>query len=157
LKLTAGVDLVPVPYKGAALAIADVVAGHVPTGFVTLAAALPQLRTGKLRALAVTSVQRSAAAPAVATMAESGLPSVVIAEWFGILAPAATPKAVVYQLNQEINSVLQTPEVQARFSEQGFEPMTRTIDYFESLIKSDISQMGMIIKRAGIRAAAVTP
>ena len=154
-KLTAGVDLAHVPYKGAALAVGEVVAGQVPTGFVTLAPALPHVRAGKLRALVVTSVQRSAAAPAVPTTAESGLASVVIAEWFGILAPVATPKAVVSQLSQAINSVLQTPEVQARFSEQAFEPMTRTIDYFENLIQSDLRQMGMIIKRAGIRAADI--
>jgi tripartite-type tricarboxylate transporter receptor subunit TctC len=151
-KLTAGVDLVHVPYKGAALVVTDVLAGHVPTGFVTLAAALPQLRAGKLKALAVTSDKRSAAAPAIPTMTEFGVPGVVIVEWFGILAPAATPSAVTSQLNKEINNVTQSPEVQARFTEQGLEPITATVKEFVSLIKSDMDKLAAIIKKAGIRA-----
>jgi tripartite-type tricarboxylate transporter receptor subunit TctC len=156
-KVSAGVDLVHVPYKGAALVITDVTAGHVPTGFVTLAAALPQLRAGKLKGLAVTSDKRSAAAPNVPTMAESGFRDFVITEWFGILAPAATPKPIVARLNKEINTAVQSPEVQARFSEQGLEPITATPEEFATLMKSDISKMGTIIKKAGIRAGDLTP
>jgi len=151
-KLTAGIDLVHVPYKGAALVVTDVLAGHVPTGFVTLAAALPQLHAGKLKALAVTSDKRSAAAPAIPTMTESGVPGVVIVEWFGILAPAATPKTVTSRLNSAINNVAQSSEVQGRFTEQGLESLTTTVEDFVNLIKSDMDKLAAIIRKAGIRA-----
>jgi len=151
-KLTAGVDLVHVPYKGAALVVTDVIAGHVPTGFVTLAAALAQLRAGRLNALAVTSNKRSATAPAIPTMGEVGVPGVVITEWFGILAPVRTPSTLIAQLNKEINNAVQSPEVQARLNEQGLEPLPTTAEDFARLIKSDIDKLATIIKKAGIRA-----
>jgi tripartite-type tricarboxylate transporter receptor subunit TctC len=150
-KLTAGVDLVHVPYKGAALVITDVLAGHLPTGFVTLAAALPQLRTGKIKALAVTSEKRSSAAPDVVTMTEAGLAGLVMAEWFGILSPAGTPRSVVFHLNKQINDAVRSPEVHARFAEQGLEPVTATTEDFAGLIKADITKMAAIIKKAGIK------
>ena len=126
-------------------------AGQTKLGFVSLAAALSYVRAGQLRAIVVTSVQRSPAAPSVPTTAESGVPAVVVTEWFGILAPAATPDAVVSRLNRDINAVLQSPDIQARFSEQAFEPMIRTVEYFDALIKFDLSQMAGIIRKAGIR------
>ena len=154
-KYTAGVDLLHTPSTGGTEAIAEVAEGRMTMGFVSLAGALPQLRTGKLRAVAVTSVQRAAAAPSIPTMAESGLPGVAIVEWFGILAPAGTPAAVVARLNNDINSIVRMPELQARFSERAFEPTTRTVEYFDSLIKSDLGRMGEIVKRAGITASDV--
>jgi tripartite-type tricarboxylate transporter receptor subunit TctC len=154
-KFTVGVDLLHKPNTGGTEAIADAEEGQVTMGFVSLAAALPQLRTGKLRAVAVTSVQRAAAAPSVPTTAESGVPGVVITEWFGIVAPAGTPPAVVSRLNSDINAVLQMPELQARFSERAFEPTIRTLEYFDSLIKSDLGRMGDIVKRARITGSDV--
>jgi tripartite-type tricarboxylate transporter receptor subunit TctC len=150
-KLTAGVDLVHVPYKGAALVITDVLAGHLPTGFVTLAAALPQVRTGKVKALAVTGDKRSAAAPDVVTMTEAGLAGLVMTEWFGILSPAGIPRSIVAHLNKEINDAVRSPEVHSRFAEQGLEPVAVTSEDFASLIKSDIAKMAAIIKKAGIK------
>jgi tripartite-type tricarboxylate transporter receptor subunit TctC len=88
-------------------------------------------------------------------MAESGMPGVAIMEWFGILAPARTPTAVVSRLNNDINAIVRMPELQARFSERAFEPTTRTVEYFDSLIKSDLGRMGDIVKRAGIAASDV--
>ncbi len=151
-KSTAGIDLVHVPYKGAALVITDVIAGHVPIAFVTLAAALPQVRTGKLKALAVTSDKRASAAPGIPTMAEAGLPGVELSEWFGILVPAGTPKSVISRLNQEIVKAVQSSEVQGRFMEQGLEPVSTSVDEFAGVIRADIDKLAKIIKQAGIRA-----
>lgn len=150
-KSTAGVDLVHAPYKGAALVITDVIAGHIPVAFVTLTAALPQIRAKRLKALAVTSDKRSSAAPDIPTMSEASLIGVEINEWFGILAPAGTPKPVLSRLNVEIAKAVQSPEVNRRFAEQGLEPVTTTIDEFSAVIKSDIDKSARIIKRAGIR------
>jgi tripartite-type tricarboxylate transporter receptor subunit TctC len=151
-KSTAGIDLVHVPYKGAALVITDVIAGHVPIAFVTLAAALPQVRTGKLKALAVTSDRRASAAPGIPTMAEAGLPGLELSEWFGILVPAETPKPVISRLNQAIVKAVQSPEVQGRFVEQGLEPVSTSVHEFAAVIRADIDKLAKIIKQAGIRA-----
>jgi tripartite-type tricarboxylate transporter receptor subunit TctC len=151
-KSTAGIDLVHIPYKGAALVITDVIAGHVPIAFVTLAAGLPQVRTGKLKALAVTGDKRASAAPGIPTMAEAGLPGLELSEWFGILVPAGTPKPVISRLNQAIVKAVQSPEVQGRFVEQGLEPVSTSVDEFAAVIRADIDKLSKIIKRAGIRA-----
>jgi len=151
-KSMAGVDLVHVPYKGAALVITDVIAGHVPVAFVTLPAALPQVRAGKVKALAVTSDKRSPVALDIPTMSEAGLLGLDISEWFGILVPAGTPKAVLSRLNEEIVKAVHSPEVRERFTAQGLEPATTTIDEFAAVIKSDIGKLARIIKQAGIRA-----
>jgi tripartite-type tricarboxylate transporter receptor subunit TctC len=151
-KSMAGINLVHVPYKGAALVITDVIAGHVPIAFVTLAAALPQVRAGKLKALAITGDKRASAAPDIPTMSEAGLSGVEISEWFGILVPAGTPKAVLSRLNDEIVKAVHSPEVNKRFTEQGLEPIATTTDEFAAVIKSDIDKLAGIIKQAGIRA-----
>lgn len=151
-KSIAGVNLVHVPYKGAALVITDLIGGHVPIAFVTLPAALPQLRAGKLKALAVTIDKRSNAAPDIPTMAEAGLPGVEIIDWGGILVPAGTPKAVISRLSDEIAKVVRSPEIHQRWTEQGFEPMAMTVDEFAAVIRSDIDKWGKIIRQAGIRA-----
>lgn len=151
-KSIAGVNLPHVPYKGAALVITDVIGSHIPIAFVTLAAALPQVRAGRLKSLAVTSDKRSPAASSIPTMSEAGQPGVEVVEWFGILVPAATPKPVISRLNEEIVKVVRSPEVHGRFSEQGLEPVTTSVDEFASVIRSDIAKMAGIIKKAGIRA-----
>jgi len=151
-KSIAGVNLAHVPYKGAALVITDVIGSHIPIAFVTLAAALPQVRAGKLKSLAVTSDKRSPAASSIPTMAEAGQPGVEVVEWFGILVPAATPKPVIARLNEEIVKAVRSPEVNGRFSEQGLEPVTTSVDEFASVIRSDIDKLAGIIKKAGIRA-----
>jgi tripartite-type tricarboxylate transporter receptor subunit TctC len=148
----AGVDLVHVPYKGAAFVITDVIAGHLPTAFVTLPAGLPHVRAGKLRALAVTTEKRSSAAPQIPTMAEAGVPGVVYNEWSGILAPAGTPKPVIAGLNDAFNKAVRSTDIQARLFEQGFDPMTMTSDEFAALIRNDIERMAVIIRQLAIRA-----
>ena len=138
LKSMAGVDLVHVPYKGAALVITDLIGGHVAIAFTTLPSALPHVRTGKLKALAITSDKRWGTVPGVPTMSEAGLPGLEIGEWFGLLSPARTPRAVISRLNEEIVKAVRSPEVHGRFIEQGFEPITTTTDQFAAVINSDI-------------------
>lgn len=148
----AGVDLVHVPYKGAALVINDVVAGHIPIGFVLLPGALPQIRAGKLKALAVTAEQRVNALPNVPTMAEAGVPGLDLSDWGGILVPAGTPSEVIARLNQEISKVVNAPEVRQRWIEQGLEPKTATPGELAGVIKSDVEKWNRIIKQTGVRA-----
>jgi tripartite-type tricarboxylate transporter receptor subunit TctC len=153
LKSKSGIDLVHVPYKGAGPQLIDVMSGHVAVGFVSLTAAIPHVRAGRLKALVVTSKQRSGAAPDIPTVSEVGLPDLEIATgWFGILAPARTPKAVVSRLNAEIVKVIQMPEVQERFIGQGLDPATSTADEFSAIIKSDLAKWARIVREAGIRA-----
>ena len=151
-KSLAGVDLVHVPYKGAGPVMTDVIGGHVPVAFVTLAAALPQLRAGKLKSLAITSDRRWSALPDVPTMHEAGVRGLEIVEWFGILAPAATPRAVIFRLNEEFVAAVRSPEIQARLLEQGLEPVATTSDEFRTAIRSDIVKWSKAIKQMGIAA-----
>jgi tripartite-type tricarboxylate transporter receptor subunit TctC len=151
-KSLAGVNLVHAPYKGAALVITDVIAGHVPLGFVLLPGALPHMRTGKLKALAVTTEQRVNAARNLPTMAEAGVSGLVLFDWTGILVPAGTPNEVISRLNQEISKAVRAPELHQRWVEQGFEPRTGTSDEMAALIKADINKWGRIIKQTGIGA-----
>lgn len=151
-KSLAGVDLVHVPYKGAGPLMTDVIGGHIPIAFVTLAAALPQVRAGKLKSLAITGERRWSGLADVPTMAEAGLPGLVVVEWFGILVPAHTPQVVVSRLNEEIVKAVQSPEIQARLTEQGLEPIASTSDEFAAVIRSDIAKWSKAIQRTGIRA-----
>jgi tripartite-type tricarboxylate transporter receptor subunit TctC len=151
-KSLTGVDIVHAPYKGAALVITDVVAGHVPIGFVLLPGALPQVRAGKLKALAVTSDQRVSAAPNLPTMAEAGVPGLDLFDWAGVLVPAGTPNEVISRLNQDISKAVRSPQIRQRWIEQGFEPRTATPDELAAVIKSDVDKWGRIVRQAGIRA-----
>lgn len=150
-KSLAGVDLVHAPYKGAALVITDVIAGHVPIGFVLLPGALPQMRAGKLKALAVTSDQRVGATPNLPTMAEAGVPGLDLFDWAGILVPAGTPNEVISRLTQSISKVVRSPEIRQRWIEQGLEPRAATPDELAAVIKSDVDKWGRIVREAGIR------
>jgi tripartite-type tricarboxylate transporter receptor subunit TctC len=150
-KSLAGVDLVHVPYQGAALVITDVIAGHVPIGFVLLPGALPQMRAGKLKALAVTTNQRVAAAPNLPTMAEAGVPGVDIVDWAGVFVPAGTPNDVISRLNQDISKVVRSEEVRQRWIDQGLEPRAATSDELAATIKSDVDKWGKIVRDTGIR------
>ena len=153
LKTIAGIDMVHVPYKGAGPQLIDVMGGNVAVGFVSLTGAIPHVRGGRLKALVVTSKQRSSAAPDIPTVSEVGMPDIEIATgWFGILAPARTPKAVISRLNAEIVKAIQMPEVHTRFTGQGLDPATSTVEEFAALIKSDLVRWAQVIKQAGIRA-----
>jgi tripartite-type tricarboxylate transporter receptor subunit TctC len=153
LKSAAGISLIHVPYKGAGPQLIDVMSGNVSIGFTSLTGAIPHVRAGKLKGLVVTSKQRHSAAPDIPTVAEVGMPDIEICTgWFGILAPARTPKAVVSRLNAEIVKAIQAPDTQARFLGQGLDPATSTPEEFSELIKADLVRWAKIIKDAGVRA-----
>jgi len=147
----AGVPLTHVPYKGGAPAIADVVAGQVPMAFSITLAALPYVRSGRLRALAVTSAARSAVAPEVPTMAESGFPGFEVTGWFGVLAPAATPRPIVLKLNRELVRILNEPEVRDRLIAQGADPAPGTPEQFSEYIRSESQRWSKLIQSAALR------
>jgi tripartite-type tricarboxylate transporter receptor subunit TctC len=150
-KESAGVDILHVPYKGGAPAVADVLGHHVDMTFANLVAVLPQAKNGQVRALAVTGAKRSSAAPDVPTMAEAGLPGYEFASWFGVLAPAATPPAIIKKLNTEIVKALRSPEISARLSEEGAELIAGSPEAFDVYLKSETAKWSKVIKAAGIQ------
>ncbi|HYC46794.1 MAG TPA: tripartite tricarboxylate transporter substrate binding protein [Burkholderiales bacterium] len=149
-KKMAGVDLVSIPYKGGGPAVIDLVAGRVHLYFSTIPAALAQVQAGKLRGLAVTSAKRVSLIPDVPTVAESGLPGFEIVGWFGIFAPAGTPKPVISRLNREINDVLRMPDIQKRFASQGLVPGGGSPEELGKFLRSEIAKWGALIKQIGL-------
>jgi tripartite-type tricarboxylate transporter receptor subunit TctC len=147
----AGVRMVHVPYKGVAPALVDLMSGEVQLMFGTLVAILPHIKAGRLRALAVTGRNRSAPLPEVPTLAESGLPGYEAGSWYGILAPAGTPGAIVARLNAEINAAIRQPEVRERLAAEGAEVLGGTPGDFASHIKAELSRMGRLMREAGVR------
>jgi tripartite-type tricarboxylate transporter receptor subunit TctC len=152
LKLTAGVDLTHIPYKGASLAVGDLISGQVQALFVNVLPALPHVRSGKARALAVTSARRSTAAPDIPTFAESGYPGIVTSSSFGLLAPARTPSAIVKRLHGELAQIARQPAVRERLEAQGAEVIGSTPEEFAAFIRSETERWGKVIKTAGIKA-----
>jgi len=150
-KKAAGIDMVHVPYKGSNLALIDLLAGRIHLNISTIAASLPHVRAGKLRALAVTSQQRVAALPQVPTIAESGFPGYQASLWVGVFVPARTPGAVVARINREINATLGSAEMRDALAEQAFEPGTGTPDAFAKLIREDTARWRKVIQDAGLR------
>lgn len=150
-KKAAGIDLLHVPYKGSPLAIVDLLAGRIDLNISTIPASLPHVRAGKLRALAVTSRERIAAVPRTPTVAESGLPGYHASLWMGVLAPAATPGAVIARLNREVNATLKVAELREALVEQGFEPGAMTPDGFARLIREDTARWRKVIVEAGLK------
>jgi len=147
-----GTDMVHVPYKGGGAAIPALMGGQVQLMFATTVSALPHVRAGKLRAIAVTSPKRSPSAPDVPTIAESGVPGYDHTPWNGFLAPAKTPRAVVARLNEETARILHTPETKAIFMNEGAEPVGNKPEEFGAIIKSEIAKWGKVIQAAGIKA-----
>ena len=150
-KAMAGVDMVQVNYKGAALALNDVLSGRVEVMFATAAAAASHVSTGRLRALAVTSAQPSAVAPGLPTVAASGLPGYESGSTLGVFAPAATPAAIVNLLNREIVQFLNVPSTRERLLKAGIEVVGSSPAQFAAAIRTDMTRIGKIIRDAGIR------
>ncbi len=150
LKRAAGVDILHVPYKGAAQATTDLIGGQVQMMFGPAVAILPLAQAGKVRALAVASARRSMLAPELPTVAESGVPGFEIGSWYGLAAPAGTPKAAIERLNAEANRALQSADVIAQFRIQGYEPLGGTPAALNDQIKADITRWTKIIRDAGI-------
>ena len=151
-KLSTGTDIVHVPYKGGAQAQTDVLAGQVQMMFNVLPSALPQVRAGKLRALAVTGRARSEALPEVPTMIEAGIADYTAVTWNGIVAPAGTPRAVIAKLNETLVGALRTAEMKEAFAKIGQEPAWSTPEEFAALIREETVKWRRVIQAAGIRA-----
>jgi tripartite-type tricarboxylate transporter receptor subunit TctC len=151
-KLFTGTDLVHVAYKGSAPALTDLISGQVQIMFGTMPATLPQVKAGKLRALGVSGVKRSAAAPDVPTIAEAGVPGFEVLNWYGIVAPAKTPGAIVQKLNRELLATLKSPAMIESLNTQGLEPAGGTPGEFGAFIKSEIARYGAVVRKAGIKA-----
>lgn len=152
LKTMAGIDIVHVPYKGTGPAIADLVGGQVTMMFSDALAAVPQIKAGKLRGLAVSSPRRFAFAPDLPTVAESGVPGFSAVGWTGLLAPAGTPRPIVQKLNAEIVRVLPLPDVREKLAGDGSEFGKNTPEEFSKFIKEEIAKWGKVIKASGARA-----
>jgi tripartite-type tricarboxylate transporter receptor subunit TctC len=152
LNSSAGIQMQHVPYKGSGQAVIDLLAGQVQVMFSGMSSVMPHLKSGKLRALAVTGAQRSAAVPEVPTIAESGFPGFEATAWYGVLAPAGTPKAIVTRLHDEIVGALKVPEVKERLEMVGFELVGGTPEAFGAYIKSEIKKWAQVVKTAGIKA-----
>jgi len=151
-KTMTGVEMTHVPYKGSSPALTDLMGGQVQLMFDNLPSALPQIRGGKLRALAVTSTKRAPALPDVPTMAESGLPGFEASSWFGVLAPAGTPPAVVTRINTEINKWLQSPEAREQLLGQGAEAAGGSPQQFVAHIRAETEKWAKVVKASGAKA-----
>jgi tripartite-type tricarboxylate transporter receptor subunit TctC len=150
LKLKAGIDMVHVPYKGGGPAIADTLGGQVQLAFVTLPAAMQQVKAGKLKALAIASDQRSAVAPDIPTIAET-VPGCVVNSWYGALAPAKTPPAIVAKLQAAFAKVLAMPEVKEKLFAQGAEAKSSTSAEFAARIHDELKEWEYVIREAKIK------
>jgi len=150
-KSMTGIDMVHVPYKGSTPALQDLVGGQVDLMFDNMPSSLPLVKGGKLRALAVTTAKRSATVPDVPTIAESGVPGYDTSSWFGVLAPAGTPKDIVEKLSAAIAKSLATPEMRERLASQGAEPVGDTPAEFAAFIQAEIAKWARVVKLSGAR------
>ena len=146
-----GAKLVHVPYKGGGQAIGDVVGGQIPLVYTAIATAQQYVKSGRLKAIAVSSAKRASALPDVPTFVEGGQAGFVVDSWVGILAPARTPRPIVDRLQKEIAAVLAEPEVKARYEVLGIEPVGNTPDQFAAQIKADLARWEQVVKQAGIK------
>jgi len=150
LMMTAGIKLVHVPYKGAGQSIPDVIGGQVPMGIYGVLTISQHAKAGRLRMLAVTTQKRSSAYPEVPTLAESGLPGFDTSLWFGLIAPAATPKFIVNKIHDDVVAVLKLPDLRERIASQGGDIVGNTPDEFAAFIAAESAKYADVIKRAGV-------
>lgn len=151
-KLQGGVSVLHVPYKGAAPALVDIVGGQVAFMFNNTLEIAPYAQTGRVRVLAVASAQRTPGLPAVPTFAESGMPDFEASVWWGIIAPAATPRNIVNRLNSDANKALQAREVRERLTGLGAEIVGGTPEQFGTFLRGEVTKWANVIKKAGIKA-----
>jgi len=146
----AKIDLIHVPYKGGGSALIDLLAGQVTMYFGSMPAALPHIRSGRLRALGVTSLTRSAAASDIPAVAETGFPGFEAVTWIGAVAPAGVPRNIVTRLNAELVDIMRAPDVREKLLAQGAEPLTDTPEHFAAYIRSEIGKWANVVRQAGI-------
>jgi len=151
-KITAGINIVHVPYKGTAPAVTDLVAGQVSMMIANMPSVLPMIKAARLRPLAVTSLNRSSLMPELPTVAESGLPGFEVIVWYGVLAPAATPKPIVTKLNGHLKQMASNPEVKERLAGQGAEAISSTPEEFARKIREDMKKWSQVVEVSGARA-----
>ena len=152
LKTTTKVAMTHIPYKGAAPALVDVLGGQVTMFFSGMPPAMPHVKSGKLRAIAVTTPKRSSAAPDVPTMSEAGIPGFDISNWFGVFAPAGTPEEILNKLNAEIVKALNLPDVKERLASQGAEVVGNSRADFQKFIAAEMAKYSKLVKESGAKA-----
>jgi len=150
-KSVARVDITHVPYKGGGPALTDLIAGQIPMGVQNISTVVPYVRGGKIRALGLTSLERSPALPDLPTVAAQGYPGFEAKEWYGFVAPGGTPRAVVTRLHQELVRAIQLPDVRSRLVDLGSDIVADTPEQFEAFMKSELTKWSKLIKEAGIR------
>ncbi len=150
-RLVTGVNLVHIPYKGAPPALNELIAGQVQVMFGTILASAPHIRSGRVRAIAITGPQRSTALPEVMTFSEAGLPTYDASSWNGVLVPAGTPRAIVDRLNAEIVRILKSPNVLERLAQDGALPAPTTPEEFAAFMKAEIAKWAKVVQAANIR------
>ena len=150
-KLSAGLDVVSIPYKGSAPAVVDTIGGTTQFMFPSLFTAYPQIKGGKLKALGIAGEKRSAVLPDVPTLAEQGIANVNMSQWYAMFAPAKTPKAVIDRLNREMNSVLADKAVQKRIEDQGAEVETSTPEQLKTLVQKEVARWKSVVTTAKIK------
>jgi tripartite-type tricarboxylate transporter receptor subunit TctC len=151
LKLETGMNIVHVPYKGAAGALADVVGGHVQATIAAVQTAQPQIAAGKLRGVGVMSAERSQAFPEVPTLREQGLPDLEVETWYGAFAPAGTPAAAVSKINADLNALLAEESIKAFLARQGMSPAGGTPERLGELLQRELARWSRVVKAAGIK------
>jgi tripartite-type tricarboxylate transporter receptor subunit TctC len=150
-KTMAGVDMTHVPYKGSSPALTDLIGGQVQIMFDNLPSALPQIKGGRLRAIAVTSLKRAPVLPDIPTINESGLPGFEASSWFGVLAPAGTPAAVVARINTEVNKWLQSADAREKLLGQGAEAAGGSPEGFATHIRAESEKWAKVVKASGAK------
>jgi tripartite-type tricarboxylate transporter receptor subunit TctC len=151
-KMMSGTQLQPIYYKGTAPAMTDLIAGHIPVMFVSNISALPHVKSGKLKALAVTGAQRAVLAPDIPTVAESGLAGYEAYGWYGFAAPARTPRAIIQRLYGEVAKIAQNPTMKARLAAQGLDLVGSRPEEFDAFIRAELAKWNAVLKAAGVKA-----
>ena len=151
-KQQANIDITHIPYKGTPPAVTDLIAGQVSMMFANTLSVLPYVNSGRLRALAISSIKRSAAAPSLPTIAEAGMPGFDSVTWFGLLAPTGVPREAINRLNPELRRIVQSKALADLLIAQGADPIGSSAEEFAARIKADIAKFTVLIKTAGVRA-----
>jgi len=152
LKITAGIDMQHIPYKGGGAALPDLIAGRVSMFFGSIATLRPHVDSGRLRAVGMTTAQRSAAMPDVPTFIESGLAGYEVNGWYGLLTTGKTPRAIVERLSATLRQILNDPETRAQFVKNGLDPTPGSAEEFARLLSAEIVKWASVVKAAGIKA-----
>ncbi len=148
---SAGIEMLHVPFKSAAPAVTAVVSGEIPLMFISLPSVRPQMQSKRLRAIAVTSAKRSSFVPELPTVAESGVPGYEASQWWGVLAPAKVPAAIISKLNAEINAILSADDMRTRLGDQGAEVVLMSAEAFTGMIKSEITKYRKVVKDRNLK------